>query len=102
MRTYIDLYFAPESASPLDLARRIRERAGLGFIIGPHDLAFDRTTVDEFRSTLARLHDALKGSGALYRVETVPEEPTFVEPVPWPPPLRPGGPAQPPAYDRPG
>ncbi len=102
MHTYIDLYFAPESISPLDLAERIRERAGLKFIIGAHDLAFEWRTVEEFRETLARLHDCLKGTGVLYRVETVRDEPTFVEPVPWPPPLRSGEPTTHPGYDRPG
>jgi hypothetical protein len=102
VHTYVDLYFAAESVSPLELAERIRERAGLRFIIGAHDLAFDWTTVEEFRATLAKLHDCLKGTGVLYRVETVPDEPTFVEPVPWPPPLRSGEASPHPAYDRPG
>jgi hypothetical protein len=102
VHTFIDLYFAPESVSPLDLAARIRESTGLEFIIGPHDLAFEWSTVEEFRATLARLHGALKGSGVLYRVETAADEPTYVEPVPWPPPIRDRGPAHHPAYDRPG
>jgi hypothetical protein len=101
VHTYIDLYFAPENVSPLDLAQRIRERTGLEFVIGPHDLAFEWSTVDEFREKLARLHEALRGSGVLYRVETVPEEPAYVEPVPWPPPIQRREEAHHPAYDRP-
>jgi len=100
VRSYVDLYFAPESVSPLDLAQRIRERAGLEFIIGPHDLVFEWTSVEAFRATLAGLREALQGSGVLYRVETVPEETTFVEPIPWPPPIRSGTPSPHPAYDR--
>ncbi len=101
MHSYVDLYFAPESVSPLELAERIRERAGLEFIMGPHDLSFDWASVDEFRATLAKVHEALKGTGVLYRIETVRDEPTFVEPVPWPPPLRDGGPVHHPAYGGP-
>jgi hypothetical protein len=100
MHSYIDLYFAPENVSPLDLAERLRARAGLEFIIGSHDLAFDWETVDEFRRTLASVHEALKGTGVLYRVETVHDEPSFVEPMPWPPPIRDKGPVHHPAYDR--
>lgn len=100
MHTYVDLYFAPESVSPLDLAQRIHDQAGLRFIIGPHDLAFGWSTVEEFRFTLARLHDALKGTGVFYRLETVRDEPTYVEPVPWPPAIRDGTPSLHPAYDR--
>jgi len=99
VRSCIDLYFSPESVSPLEVAERIRARAGLAFVIGPHDLVFDWETVEQFRSTLAKLHDALRGTGVLYRVETLREEPTFAEPVPWPPPLRERGPVQHPAYD---
>ncbi len=100
MHTFVDLYFSPAHASPLDLAARVREEAGLEFVIGPHDLIFEWRTVEEFRSTLGKVHAALAGSGVLYRVETVRDEPTFVEPVPWPPPIHEGGPAHHPAYDR--
>jgi len=100
VHSFVDLYFAPENVSPFELAQRLRERAGLEFIIGPHDLAFDWSTVDEFREILAKVHEALRGTGVLYRVETVHDEPTFVEPVPWPPPLREKGPVHQPAYDR--
>ncbi len=99
VHTYIDLYFAPESVSPLDLARRIREETGLEFIIGPHDLAFEWSTVEEFRERLSRVHAVLKGSGVLYRVETVRDDPTYVEPMPWPPPARVREATHHPAYD---
>ncbi len=100
MHTFIDLYFSPENVSPLDLAAKIRERTGLEFVIGPHDLAFEWATVEEFRGMLGRLHGALAGSGVLYRVETVRDEPTFVAPIPWPPPLRDSDLARHPAYGR--
>jgi len=84
MHSYIDLYFTPDSESPLEISKRVRSIAGLPFIVGPHDLAFEWQTEEEFRSMLAKIHDALKGSGVFYRVETVAEEPTFAEPVVWP------------------
>jgi len=43
----------------------------LEFIIGRHDLAFDWSTVEEFREMLTKIHEPLKGAGALHRVETV-------------------------------
>ena len=84
MHSYVDLFFTPESDSPLEISKRIRSAAGLSFIVGPHDLAFEWTTEEEFRTTLTKIHQALKGTGVFYRVETVTEEPAFVEPVPWP------------------
>ncbi len=95
MHSYIDLYFSPEGPSPLEVAERLRTKAGLAFVIGPHDLAFEWQTVEEFRASLHRIHDALQGMGVTYRVETVPEDPAFVEPIPWPPPLHRGHPNHP-------
>ncbi len=87
MHTFVDLYFSPEGVSPLDIADRVRKASGLSFIVGPHDLVFEWTTVDEFRDILGKIHTALKGTGVLYRVESVAEEPPVVEAMPWPPPL---------------
>jgi hypothetical protein len=85
MHSYIDLYFSPDGVSPLDIADRLRATAGLSFVVGSHDLAFEWDTVEQFRATLSKVHDGLKGTGVLYRVETVAEEPSYVEPIPWPP-----------------
>ena len=87
MHSYIDLFFTPESAPPLEIAKRLRERAGLSFIMGSHDLAFEWRTEEEFHEQLGKIHGALKGTGVLYRVETVQEDPTYIEPIPWPPPM---------------
>jgi hypothetical protein len=85
MHSYIDLYFTPDGVSPLEIADRLRETAGLSFVVGTHDLAFEWDTVEQFRATLSKIHESLKGSGVNYRVETVAEEPAFVDPIPWPP-----------------
>jgi len=95
MHSYIDLYFSSESVSPLEVSDRIRSMASMEFIIGPHDIAFEWHTVEEFRSKLAKVHEALKGTGVFYRVETVTDEPGFVEPVVWPPPAMNNNPAHP-------
>ena len=87
MHSYVDLYFTPESGSPLEISDRLRSVAGLSFIIGPHDLVFEWRNEEEFRERLGKVHEALRGSGVFYRVETVSEEPGFIEPLPWPPPM---------------
>jgi hypothetical protein len=86
MHSYVDLFFAADEASSLEVSDRLQTLAGMAFIIGPHDVAFEWHTVEEFREKLSKLHAALKGTGAYYRIETVTDEPGFVEPVVWPPP----------------
>jgi len=86
MHSYIDLFFASDGVSPLEISDRIRSMSGLEFIIGPHDIAFEWHTVEEFRTRLGKVHSALHGTGVFYRIETVTDEPGFVEPVVWPPP----------------
>ena len=85
MHTYIDLYFTPEGLVPREVRDRVKTRTGLTFIRGKHDLVFEWKTEEEFRDMLEKIHDALRGSGAFYRVESIPDElGGFVEPVPWP------------------
>lgn len=87
MHSYVDLYFTPESLTPREIAERLRKATGLDFIIGPHDLAFEWRTEEEFHERIGLVHTALKGTGVFYRIETVSDDPRYVEPVPWPPPL---------------
>jgi hypothetical protein len=87
MHSYIDLYFSPEGLSPLDIADKLRATAGLTFVVGSHDLAFEWDTVEQFRATLGKVHEALRGTGVTYHVETVAEDPNYVDPIPWPPVL---------------
>jgi hypothetical protein len=99
MHTYIDLYFAPDGVSPLEIADRLQTHAHLSFIVGSHDLVFEWTTVDEFRTTLSKIHLALRGTGATYRVQSMGDSPDFSEPPTWPPPLS-DAPASHPGYGR--
>jgi len=85
MHSYVDLYFTPESVSPLEISERLKRVAGLSFIIGPHDLVFEWSHESEFKGQLAKIHEALKGTGVFYRVETVSNDPAYIEPIPWPP-----------------
>jgi len=87
MHSYVDLYFTPETIPPLEISKRLSDVAGLSFIIGPHDLAFEWKTEEEFHFRITKIHSALKGTGVLYRVETVPQGPAFIDPLPWPSPL---------------
>lgn len=94
MHTYVDLYFTSESVSPLEISERVKRIAGLSFIIGRHDLEFDWADEADFKDRLSRIHEALKGTGVLYRVETLLDAPEFVA-VPWPPPLNRSDPVHP-------
>jgi hypothetical protein len=95
MHSYVDLYFAANGASPFEVSDRLKSAVGLEFIIGPHDVAFEWHTVEEFRERLTKLHRALDGTGVVYHIETVSDEPGFVEPVVWPPPISRGTPTHP-------
>jgi hypothetical protein len=97
LHTYIDLFFAPDGVSPLEVADRLRRHADLEFIVGPHDLVFEWSSVEEFRTRLAKIHEALRGTGVSYRVQSVSYDPMFVEPATWPPPLQ-AEPQQHPGY----
>ncbi len=99
MHSYVDFYFSPDGASPIDVAERVRDRIGLVPIVGAHDLVFEWSTVEEFRRVLRQLHDAVQGTGTKYRIETVAEDPQFVEPIPWPPAIH-AGPSRHPAFGR--
>jgi hypothetical protein len=95
MHTYVDLYFAPDGTSPLEVAERLRDTAGLSYVVGPHDLHFEWIDVEEFRSMMDRIHAALRGTGVTYKVESAGDDVVFVEPVQWPPPLRTSPPQHP-------
>jgi hypothetical protein len=95
--SYVDLYFSPEGIDPLEISERLRREADVTFIVGPHDLVVEWHTVEEFRARMERIHRALRGTGVLYRVESVEDTPAFAEPITWPPAII-RGPPEHPAY----
>lgn len=86
-RTYVDLTFAAAGASVLVVVRKLQDHAGVSFITGEHDLYFDWQSQPEFDTHMTDIHNALRGTGATYRVHTVLENTPWTEPVAWPPPL---------------
>lgn len=86
--SYVDLYFTPEALPPREISKRLSQMAGYSLIAGPHDLVFEWGSEEEFYDHLTKIHTALKGTGVLYRVETVLQTWAFSDPAPWPPPLR--------------
>ncbi len=76
----------PNGISPLEVADRVRVLASLSFVVGRHDLVFEWSNVPK-----------LQGTGVQYRAESVVDEPTFVEPTPWAPPI-PGDSREHPVY----
>jgi hypothetical protein len=99
VHTYIDLYFAPDGVSPMEIAERLRREARLEFIVGPHDLVFGWENIEEFQGRLAQIQRALQGTGVTYRVQSTSDGPMFVEPTAWPPSLQ-DEPEQHPGYSR--
>ena len=87
MHTFIDLVFSPDGTSPLEISDRLRSHAHLSFIVGDHDLVFEWTSEEEFRSTLSQIHEALRGTGVTYRVHSTVDTPEYVAPASWPPSL---------------
>lgn len=100
MRSFVDITFAADGPSPMEIAEEIKRGMGLSFLVGSHDLVFEWRTPEEFRERLEQLHEFLKGTGAFYRVHTAEEEGTVSAAVAWPPALG-GEPQLHPAYDRP-
>lgn len=88
MRTYVDISFSSDGTVATVVADRIREIAHVSLITGEHDIVFDWTTVEEFRERIRAIHNALAGTRAMYRVETVLEDGEGGLLSSWPPSLR--------------
>ncbi|MGA7922553.1 MAG: hypothetical protein WCA77_01060 [Thermoplasmata archaeon] len=100
MRSFVDITFAADGPSPMEIAEDLKRGTGLSFIVGTHDLVFEWRTPEEFRERLEQLHEFLKGTGSYYRVHTAEEEGTGSAAIAWPPALG-SEPQLHPAYDRP-
>lgn len=85
MRTYVDITFSSDGTIPTVVAERLRELAGVSILVGHHDVAFDWTDVAEFRQKVKAIHDALVGTHATYRVETIEDDDGSSRFLTWPP-----------------
>ncbi len=91
MITYVDLFFPSGGPTAADIARRLREEAGLSFLRGPHDLSFRWKTLDEFTTGIEKVHQALSGTGVIYRFVSHEDEPATPDDlIGWPPLGMPG------------
>ena len=88
MRTYVDLSFSSDGTIATVVADRIREIARVSLITGEHDIVFEWETVEEFQERLRAIHNALAGTHATYRVQTVSGSEDGLPAVAWPPGLR--------------
>ena len=73
MRTYIDIWNTAEGVERIEIARRM-ESIGMHTIAGRHDWYFDWSNDKEFKETVSKVHHVLKGSGVLYRTETLTDD----------------------------
>jgi len=88
MRTYIDITFSSDGTVPTTVAARIHTIAHVMLLTGPHDIVFEWTTVEEFRTRIRAIHDALVGTKAMYRVVTEDQGEESAWYAPLPPSLR--------------
>ncbi len=74
MKTYLILWHSSEGENPLFVMQKL---TGLGFkpITGYYDLEYDHgkaVGIDDIMSLSIKIHETLKGSGVLYKLESVP------------------------------
>ncbi|MDE1819291.1 MAG: hypothetical protein KGJ23_03100 [Euryarchaeota archaeon] len=86
MITYIDLFFPSQGPTAGEVAQLLKEKAGLSFIKGPHDICFQWGSFEEFTESIEKIHSALQGTGVIYRfVSSEEESGSFEDLVGWPP-----------------
>ncbi len=71
MKLYIKVYFNSESISPLEIIKSIKE---MGFepVVGDYDFMKSFETPEEYGLIVEELHEALKGTGTMFRLSTRP------------------------------
>ena len=84
MRTYVDITFAADGPSILEVARRLKDVAKLDVTSGEHDLVFDWGRSDEFNEHVARIQEALQGTRTTFRLKSMMmDEGGYVPPIVW-------------------
>jgi hypothetical protein len=87
MLTYVDLCFPFGGTPSAEIAERLKEKAGLSFLRGEHDLCFRWSVHAELLERIERIHQALQGTGVVYRFTSVDEDEETNEFPGWPPVL---------------
>lgn len=85
MRTYVDLFFPFTGPLSSEIAKLLKEKAGLDFIRGHHDLMFEWNEFKEFTDRIESIHNALKGTGVIYRFVSSDDEERADTFAGWPP-----------------
>ena len=73
MRTYVDIWTAPDGADRVEVAAKL-ESIDLHSLAGRHDWYFDWSAEPDFKAMMSRVHKVLQGTKALYRTQTVSED----------------------------
>lgn len=93
MITYVDLFFPSGEKTASDVAAQLKEKVGLSFIRGTHDVCFRWENDGEFELWIERIHQALDGTGVIYRFTSKEEDKELTTDfVGWPPVGIPGQP----------
>lgn len=74
VRTFVDITFAAGGGSPATVVGRLSQVRDLSFLKGPHDAVFHWETPEEYWHHVAAIHQALRGTGATYRLETLDDQ----------------------------
>ncbi len=75
MKTYLIIWHSSEGENPLVVMRKL---ADLGFqpITGYYDMEYDhgrRVSIDDIMDFSRKVHQTLKGTGVMYKLESVAE-----------------------------
>ena len=72
MKTYLMIWHSAEGENPLEVMERLT-RIGFKPVIGRYDLEYDHgrnVDVVEVMELSIKVHETLKGTGVLYKIET--------------------------------
>ena len=83
MRTFVDITFAAGGVTPAKVVERLSRVRDISFLKGPHDVVFHWETTEEFWQRVGAIHQALHGTGATYRLETIDDQAIASVVSPW-------------------
>ncbi len=74
MLTYVKIYFSTEGPSPISIAEKFSKETGLSFVRGEQDIVFEWKTSEEYRAMMEKIYQALQGSKAVLKYESVEDD----------------------------